>query len=124
MKEKQKKTFDEMLELVVVIMLGVTALLTAWASWVGALHTPSDGRAEPLKAVPAIAAAARRAGAKVLTNCAVRGVDKAAGHVAAVVTERGRIRCSSVVMAGGAWSRLFCGNLGIDVVFVDDPNPA
>lgn len=36
--EKQKKSKDELMELVVVIMLGVTALLTAWASWVGALH--------------------------------------------------------------------------------------
>lgn len=83
--------------------------------WAGGLHTPSDGRAEPFKAVPAIAAAARRAGATILTNCAVRGVERSAGRVAAVVTERGRIRCSAVVMAGGAWSRLFCGNLGIDV---------
>jgi glycine/D-amino acid oxidase-like deaminating enzyme len=30
-----------------------------------------------------------------------------------VVTERGSIACNSVVLAGGAWSRLFCGNLGI-----------
>ena len=27
------------------------------------------------------------------------------------VTERGEIRCSSVVLAGGAWSRLFAGNM-------------
>ena len=31
-----------------------------------------------------------------------------------VVTEHGTIRCQSVVLAGGAWSRLFAGNLGID----------
>lgn len=29
------------------------------------------------------------------------------------MTEKGRIACSSVVLAGGAWSRLFCGNLGL-----------
>lgn len=84
-------------------------------SWAGALYTPSDGRAEPLKAPAAIAAGARRAGAVVLTQCAARGVETAAGRVAAVVTERGRIRCNAAVMAGGAWSRLFCGNLGIDI---------
>ena len=39
-----------------------------------ALHR-SDGRAEPQKAAPAIARAARRAGAAILTNCAVRGVE-------------------------------------------------
>ncbi len=83
--------------------------------WAGALHTPSDGKAEPQKAASAIAAAARRGGATILTGCAVRGVETAAGRVAAVITERGRIACDSVVLAGGAWSRLFCGNLGLDL---------
>jgi glycine/D-amino acid oxidase-like deaminating enzyme len=81
----------------------------------GALYTPSDGRAEPQKAAPAIAAAARRLGATILTRCAARGVESQAGKVAAVVTERGRIACDAVLLAGGAWSRLFCGNLGLDL---------
>ena len=84
-------------------------------SWAGALYTPSDGKAEPQLAAPAIAAAARRHGARVLTGCAARGIETAGGRVAAVVTEKGRIACGSVVLAGGAWSRLFCGNLGIDL---------
>lgn len=79
----------------------------------GALHTPSDGRAEPFVAVPAMARAARRRGAVVLGNCAVRGVETEGGRLAGVQTERGRIPCASVVLAGGAWSRLFCGNLGL-----------
>ena len=78
-----------------------------------AMYTPTDGRAEPQKAAPAIALAARRAGAVILTGCAVRGLDMAAGRVAAVVTERGRIACDSAILAGGAWSRLFAGNLGL-----------
>ena len=77
------------------------------------LYTPDDGRAEPQKAGPAIARAAQRAGAVILTHCAVRGLDMAAGRVAGVVTERGRIACDAVVLAGGAWSRLFCGSLGL-----------
>jgi glycine/D-amino acid oxidase-like deaminating enzyme len=84
-------------------------------AFAGALYTPSDGRAEPTKAAPAIAAAARRLGAAILTDCAVRGVETKAGRVSGVVTERGTIRCERVVLAGGAWSRLFCGNLGIDL---------
>src|SRR5262249_10992624 len=52
-------------------------------------------------------------GAHVLENCAVRGVETAAGAVSGVVTERGTIRCRQVVLAGGAWSGLFCGSLGI-----------
>jgi glycine/D-amino acid oxidase-like deaminating enzyme len=80
-----------------------------------ALHTPSDCKAEPFLAVPAMARGAAAKGAHILTNCAVRTVEFAAGQVSAVVTEHGEIRCSSVVLAGGAWSRLFAGNLGLDL---------
>jgi glycine/D-amino acid oxidase-like deaminating enzyme len=83
--------------------------------WAGALYTPSDGKAEPQMAAPAIAEGARRRGAAILTGCAVRGIETAAGRISGVVTEKGRIACQSVVLAGGAWSRLFCGNLGIDL---------
>jgi len=83
--------------------------------WAGALYTASDGKAEPQQAAPAIATAARRHGATILTQCAARGIETAGGHVSAVVTEKGRIACQSVVLAGGAWSRLFCGNLGVDL---------
>ena len=76
--------------------------------WSGALFTPSDGRAEPASAAPAIAEGARRLGATILTQCAVRGVETAGGRIAGVVTERGTIACQAVVLAGGAWSRLFC----------------
>jgi glycine/D-amino acid oxidase-like deaminating enzyme len=81
--------------------------------WAGAMYTASDGRGEPQMAAPAIAEAARRLGANVFTQCAVRGIETKAGRVAAVVTEKGAIACDSVVLAGGAWSRLFCGNLGV-----------
>jgi glycine/D-amino acid oxidase-like deaminating enzyme len=84
-------------------------------SWAGGLYTPSDGKAEPQRAAPAIATAAQRRGATILTLCAARGVETAGGRVAAVVTEKGRIACDRVVLAGGAWSRLFCGNLGIEL---------
>ncbi|HEY1260526.1 MAG TPA: FAD-binding oxidoreductase [Stellaceae bacterium] len=83
--------------------------------WAGALYTASDGKAEPQLAAPAIAEAARRHGAAILTQCAVRGIETAAGRVSGVVTEKGRIACAAVILAGGAWSRLFCGNLGIEL---------
>ncbi|MDT8872238.1 FAD-dependent oxidoreductase [Komagataeibacter rhaeticus] len=66
-------------------------------------------------AAPAIAAAAREQGATVLTRCAVRGIETRGGRVCGVVTERGTIACESVILAGGAWSRLFAGNTGIDL---------
>ena len=84
-------------------------------TWAGALYTASDGKAEPQMAAPAIAEAARRYGAAVVTQCAVRGIETQAGHISAAMTEKGRIACDRVVLAGGAWSRLFCGNLGIEL---------
>ena len=84
-------------------------------SWKGALYTPSDGRAEPHKAAPALARAAGRKGAKILTSCAVRGLDTQGGRVSAVVTEHGTIRTSTVLCAGGAWTSMFCRSLGVTV---------
>ncbi len=80
-----------------------------------ALYTPIDGRAEPQWAAPGIAKAARAAGASIHTGCAVRSLDIEGGRVAGVITEKGRIRCDQVVLAGGAWSRLFAGNAGIEL---------
>ncbi|WP_108661768.1 NAD(P)/FAD-dependent oxidoreductase [Acuticoccus kandeliae] len=79
----------------------------------GALVNEADGRAEPQKAAPAIARAAQRLGAKILTDTAVRTVERTGGAVSAVATEHGRINCRAVLVAGGAWSRLFLGNLGV-----------
>lgn len=81
----------------------------------GALVTPDDGRAEPQLAGLAIARAAARAGAHVLTECAVRGLDLAGGRVAGVVTEHGLIRCERAVLAGGVWSNFFARRHGIDI---------
>ncbi len=81
--------------------------------WKGALYTPSDGRAEPQKAVPVFARWARELGAIMVANCAVRAVETTGGRVSAVVTEKGPVNCSAVVLAGGAWSRLFCRPLGL-----------
>ena len=78
------------------------------------LHTANDGRAEPWRAVPEMAKAAQRMGAVILENCAVRGVETSGGALSGIVTERGTIRCDRAVVAGGAWSRLFLGNLGIN----------
>ncbi len=85
----------------------------AAGAWRGALATPSDGRAEPARAVPALAAGARAAGAHIAEWTAARGIVCAAGRVDAVVTERGAVRAGAVVVAGGAWSRLFCARHGV-----------
>lgn len=81
--------------------------------WKGALYTAADGRAEPFMAVPAMARYAQSLGVAVVQNCAVRGVELAAGKISGVVTPRGVISCAQVVLAGGAWSRRFLHNLDI-----------
>ena len=78
------------------------------------LHTANDGRAEPERAVPQMASAAERLGATITENCAVRGIETAGGRISGVVTEKGTIAASCVVVAAGAWSRLFLGNLGLN----------
>lgn len=83
--------------------------------WAGGMLTPSDGRAEPFKAVPAIARALQQRGALIKESCAVRSLDIEAGKVAGIITERGLVKASSVVCAGGAWSSLFLSNLGIEL---------
>ena len=83
--------------------------------WAGAMHTASDGRAEPSRASAAIARGAERAGARIVTSCAVRGIERAAGRIVAAITEHGPVATRVVVCAGGAWTRLFCGSLGVTV---------
>lgn len=85
------------------------------ARWAGGLWSVTDGRAEPSKAAPAIARGAQRLGAKVFQNCAVRSLDMSAGRVGGIWTERGRLAADTVVLAGGAWSALFCQHHGIDL---------
>ncbi|MGQ0429518.1 MAG: NAD(P)/FAD-dependent oxidoreductase [Gammaproteobacteria bacterium] len=90
-------------------------VLSGGERWAGALYTASDGRAEPNRAAPAIARGAERAGACILSRTAVRGIERAGGAVAGVVTEHGPVAARAVVCAAGAWTRLFCGSLGITV---------
>lgn len=99
--------------------------------WVGGVHSPRDGMAEPRKAAPAIAGAARKLGATIHQRCAVRGLDIQGGRIAGVITEHGRVRAAQVLLAGGAWSSLFLHRHGLDLpqssirstVFVTEPAP-
>ena len=83
--------------------------------WQGALYTPSDGRAEPFTAVPAIAKNLQGKGVSIKENCAVRVLDTEGGKVSGVITEHGRVKAPSVVLASGAWSTVFLRNLGVSL---------
>ncbi len=83
--------------------------------WAGGMFTASDGRAEPFKAVPALARAVQGAGGLIREGCAVRSLDIEAGKVMGVITEDGPVAAQAVVCAGGAWSTMFMANLGVNL---------
>lgn len=85
----------------------------ASAPWIGGMYSATDGRAEPLKAAPLIARAARKLGVTIHQDCAARGLEMKAGAVSAVVTEKGRIRAGAVLCAGGAWASMFLRHHGL-----------
>jgi glycine/D-amino acid oxidase-like deaminating enzyme len=89
------------------------AIKGADAPWLGGLLTPSDARAEPWFAVPMLAEGAVARGAVIIEDCAVRRLDRASGRITGVYTEKGRIACDQVVVAGGAWSSLFLRAEGV-----------
>lgn len=80
--------------------------------WVGGVHSPSDGHAEPTMACTAIAQAAQRQGATIYERCAARGIESQAGQIHAVVTEKGKIRTSHVLCAAGAWNPSSADGMG------------
>lgn len=84
-------------------------------SWIGGVYSPTDGKAEPALAAPAIARAAMRLGAAIVENCAARGLEMTAGRVSGVVTEHGTIRTSAVLLAGGAWASMFLRHHGVSL---------
>lgn len=79
------------------------------------MYCQSDGRAEPQLAVPRMAMSAISRGAKIIVDCAARGIETAAGRVVSVVTERGVVRCEQVVVAGGVWTRRILRDLDVHI---------
>ncbi|MDE0417408.1 MAG: FAD-binding oxidoreductase [bacterium] len=84
-------------------------------SFVGGMMTASDGRAEPERAVPAWARALKDRGVTVIEECAARLPDIEGGRITGVITEKGRVACDRLLLAGGAWSSGFAANCGIDL---------
>ncbi|MGO4673693.1 NAD(P)/FAD-dependent oxidoreductase [Bosea sp. 2YAB26] len=82
-------------------------------SWLGGVHSVSDGKAEPARAAPVLAEGARSQGASIHQDCAARGLDITNSAVSGVITEKGLIRTRSVILSGGAWASAFCRRHGI-----------
>ena len=71
----------------------------------GAVWVPSDGHLDPHTATHALAAAARKLGATILTQHRVTGIELTdQGAVKAVRTDAGRIEAEVIVIAGGIWA--------------------
>jgi 4-methylaminobutanoate oxidase (formaldehyde-forming) len=71
----------------------------------GAIWIPADGHLDPHTATHALAAAARKLGASILTQHRVTGIELSErGSVKAVQTDAGRIEAEVVVIAGGIWA--------------------
>jgi glycine/D-amino acid oxidase-like deaminating enzyme len=83
-------------------------------SFKGGLYTPADGVAEPLTAVPSVAARLHKAaGVFIRENCAARVLDVQAGRVTGVHTEDGTVKAEQVLVAAGLWAGRFLANHGL-----------
>lgn len=67
----------------------------------GGAFCPIEGKANPLRAAPAFAAAANGSGARILTGTAVEGLHRAADGVFTLRTNRGEFRTRRIVNAAG-----------------------
>ncbi|TMD33960.1 MAG: FAD-dependent oxidoreductase, partial [Chloroflexi bacterium] len=83
----------------------------------GAVWVPGDGHLDPHTATHALAAAARKLGAQVVTHRRVTGIELSErGTVKAVDTVAGRIETEVVVVAGGIWGPQLAAMAGAFVV--------
>jgi glycine/D-amino acid oxidase-like deaminating enzyme len=83
--------------------------------WLGGMYTANDGHAEPRKATQAFARAATARGARIIERCTVESIGTSNGAVSEVVTDRGRIRTSTVIAAAGAWTSRLAKSLGLSL---------
>jgi sarcosine oxidase subunit beta len=96
-----------------------------------ATFSPTDGHCTPESVVLGYAAAARRNGARLITNCAATGIEIDADRIVAVDTEGGRIEADTVICATGAWSAQVGAWVGVDLpvtplrrqILVSEPIP-
>ncbi len=83
-----------------------------------AAYSPTDGHCTPESVVLGYAAAARRAGARLLRGTAVVDIDVDGGTVTGVRTDRGTIDTDTVVCAAGPWAGAVGAMAGVDLPVV------
>lgn len=81
----------------------------------GALHVVNDGVADPTSLTHSFAAGARKHGVKIEQGIRVTGFERTGNRIVAVLTDRGRITCRTVVNAGGVWARDIGKMMGVSL---------
>ncbi|MEM6635136.1 MAG: FAD-dependent oxidoreductase [Pseudomonadota bacterium] len=97
----------------------------------GALHTPEDGHVDPSGVTQALAAGARKLGARIIRRCRATNITQTPSGEWRVETERGTVLCQHVVNAGGTYARQMGEWSGLQLpmtsmthhYFVTDPVP-
>ncbi|MDQ4060509.1 MAG: FAD-dependent oxidoreductase, partial [Pseudomonadota bacterium] len=82
---------------------------------VGGVHLPKDGQTNPIDTTRALAAGARRHGARIVEGVKVLGIVVENGRTAGVVTGHGPIRAEAVVNCAGMWAREVAALAGVRV---------
>lgn len=80
-----------------------------------AAFSPTDGHCTPESVVLGYASGARRLGARIVTHCAVTGIDVCDGDITGVRTAAGTIATTTVICVAGAWSGLVAAMAGVDL---------
>ncbi|WP_240770352.1 FAD-binding oxidoreductase [Nocardioides sp. GY 10127] len=81
----------------------------------GAAWSPNDGHCTPESVVLGYAGAARRAGATLLRNTPVEGIESDGSTITGVRTPAGTIATDTVVCTAGAWSKALGEMVGVDL---------
>lgn len=97
----------------------------------GGCYYPQDAQVQPMLAAARLLAAARAAGAQVLTGVEATGVMRAGERVVGVRTSTGELPAGAVVNAAGAWAGDVAALAGVDApvsprrgfVLVTEPLP-
>jgi glycine/D-amino acid oxidase-like deaminating enzyme len=84
-------------------------------SVIGATFCPLDAQIDSTRYVGAFAAAAQRAGARIVEGTAARTIETDGRRVTRVLTDIGPISAGHVVLAAGAWSPYLAAQVGVQV---------
>lgn len=82
---------------------------------VGGAFIPGDGQTNSIDTTMALARGARQGGVRIIENACVTGFETANGAVTAVITDRGTIKCETLVNCAGIWARKIGHMAGVNV---------